>query len=379
MTATVPLPLVSAMLELERAIGRLAETVRHPVRRERLWADAARREAVAAARLDGAAVDPTDFLVATVAPDLVPPARRATGLAAHALWNGVRLAQGKVRVPAPPPHFALTAPAGPRRLGVPSGSASAAWRAVAELESAAPVDTPATENSRAPGPAMPPPWTVAWLERLWCATQEGVSGRTVHSFPPHEERQAGALIDRIEGMLRAPGLVGGIEALGYLLRPPPVARVAPWAAPLARLAAPALLARVCRTVEVWLPPSPTLLAESTAARLAAGGTDLDWRIWLAGALTEAAHAERRRADELDGMAAMWRRSTGTRRRTSRLPEALDGLFEHPAFTVRRLQHRLATTFRGAQLIVDELVEAGVLREVTQRALDRVYVAVDLMP
>ncbi|HYH38708.1 MAG TPA: hypothetical protein VD860_10850 [Azospirillum sp.] len=377
MSATVPLPLVSALLELERAVGRLAESVRDPARREQLWADAARRDAVAAARLDGAAVDPTDFLVATVAPELVPPARRATGIAAHALWSGVRLAQGKARRPSPPPAFELTAPAGPK--GAPLGAASAAWRAVAELEAADDVDAHLAAEESALAAPLPEPWTVAWLERLWCATQDGVSGRAVDRFPPHEERQAGALLDRVEGLLGEPGLVGGIEALGYLLRPAPVARVASWAVPLARLVAPALLARAARVPEVWLPAAPVLLAERTAARLAAGGADLDWRIWLAGALTEAAHAERRRADELDAMATAWRQNAGMRRRNSRLPEVLDGLFEHPAFTVRRLQRRLATTFRGAQLIVDDLVEAGVVREVTQRALDRVYVAADLMP
>ena len=68
-----------------------------------------------------------------------------------------------------------------------------------------------------------------------------------------------------------------------------------------------------------------------------------------------------------------------KRRNSRLPEVLDFLFDEPAFTVRRVQKRLGSTFRGAQLLVDELIEAGIVREATNRALDRVFVAVDLMP
>lgn len=377
MTAAVPLPLVSALLELERALGRLAEAVRDPARRTRLWADAARRDAVAGARQDGAAVDPTDVLVATVAPELVPPARRATGLAAHALWRGALLAQGRAPRTTTPPPFALTAPPGPRTS---RSAAAAAWQAVAELESPGDVDAHFAADGAPPPPSPEPPaWTVRWLEAVWAATQDGVSGRSDAHFPPHEERQAGALLDRLEGMLRAPGLVGGIEALGHLLRPAPVARVAPWAVPLARLIAPAVLARGARLPEVWIPAAPVLLAERTAARLAAGGSDLEWQVWLAGALADAADAERRRADALEALAAAWRRDSGARRRTSRLPDVLDGLFEHPAFTVRRLQQRLGMTFRGAQLIVDDLVEAGVVREVTQRALDRVYVAVALVP
>lgn len=375
MLDTVPLPLVSALLDLERAVGKLSQAMRDPRRRERLWADAARREAVAAARLDGVDIDATDFLVSTVAPELVAPARRATGIAAHALWCGVRLAQGKGRAPAPPPPFELTAPPAPKRLTLPLGAASDAWRAVEDMEAEDEVSAPSGLPQH---PPAPPPWTVAWLERLWAATEEGASGREGHAFPPHEERQAGALLDRLDGFLKDPGLVGGIEALGYLLRPAPVARVAPWAVPLARIMAPPMLARACRAPEVWLPPSPALLAERTGARLAAGGPDLDWRIWLAATLAEAALAERRRAEELDSLAEGWRDRTGNRRRNSKLPDVLDGLFEHPAFTVRRLQRRLAITFRGAQLIVDELVEAGVVREVTHRALDRVYVATDLL-
>ncbi len=378
MTATVPIHLVSALLEAERAIGRLAGSMADPSHRERLWADAARREATAAARLDGAGVDVTDFLIATVDPELVPPARRATGIAAHALWAGIRLAQGRGRVAAPPPPFELTAPGGSRHIDVPFGIASAAWRAVAELESKDNRGEAAAIGTPEPARVMPPAWTVGWLECLWRATQDGVSGREGHTFSPDEERQAGTLLDRLDEMLRQPGLVGGIEALAYLLRPAEVARVAPWAIPLARLIAPALLARVCRMPDLWLPPSPTLWTERTAARLTAGGTDLEWRVWLAGALTDAAHTERRRAGELDGIAVAWRDRTGTRRRNSKLPEVLEWLFEHPAFTVRRLQRRFGITFRGAQLIIDDLVEAGVVREVTQRALDRVYVATDLM-
>ena len=40
---------------------------------------------------------------------------------------------------------------------------------------------------------------------------------------------------------------------------------------------------------------------------------------------------------------------------------------------------MGSTFRGAQILVDELLEVGILREATNRALDRVFIAVDLMP
>ncbi|MCG5244054.1 hypothetical protein MCW82_30220, partial [Azospirillum doebereinerae] len=98
MTALSP-TLLTALLEAERALGRLAEACQPADRRRRLWADAARREACAAARLDGIAVDTTDFLIATVNPDLVPTAGRPNAQSVHALWQGALFAQGVVTAP----------------------------------------------------------------------------------------------------------------------------------------------------------------------------------------------------------------------------------------------------------------------------------------
>jgi hypothetical protein len=43
-----------------------------------------------------------------------------------------------------------------------------------------------------------------------------------------------------------------------------------------------------------------------------------------------------------------------------------------------MEHRLSLTFRGAQMIVSDLDKAGIVRDVTSRALDRVFVARDLI-
>ncbi|MCW5774847.1 MAG: Fic family protein [Phycisphaeraceae bacterium] len=68
-----------------------------------------------------------------------------------------------------------------------------------------------------------------------------------------------------------------------------------------------------------------------------------------------------------------RRLTGVR--GSALPLRLaDELFAHPAVSVARVCDALGVTRRSAQINVDKLVAAGILREVTGKRRNRVYVA-----
>ncbi|CAO3434486.1 hypothetical protein [Azospirillum doebereinerae] len=378
MTALSP-TLLTALLEAERALGRLAEACRPADRRQRLWADAARREACAAARLDGIAVDTTDVLIATVNPDLVPTAGRPDAQSVHALWRGALFAQGVLAAP--------ERRAGPSRSAT-GDAAAEAWRAVAALErgldtkdDADGPDDGLDRNHDAPAPESPQPWTLGWIEACWRVLQTGVSGRDPArlALNPEREREATALLARLDGAGQAPALLGGVELLAELLRPQPDLRTPAWLVPPARLLGTLAVTRSCRLPGVWLPLSTALWTDRTTAAIAARGDAEGWAVWLADAVAETARRERQRLATLEQAAQSWQRRIGSRRSNSRLPEVMDGLFDQPAFTVRRVQKRLGTTFRGAQLLVDELIEAGILREVTNRALDRVFVAVDLMP
>lgn len=374
--------LLTALLEAERALGRLAEACQEPERRRWLWADAARREACAAARLDGIIIDPTDFLIATVNPDLIPTVDRPAALSVHALWQGARFAQGLRD--ASSIHFQARSPVRPH-----SGNAAAdAWRAVAALEGGArqnndanpgaedDLDEPETNEA-----STAAPWTLAWIESSWRVLEADLSGRAPNRLTLSVEREAEAiaLLNRLDRAGEAPALMGSVGLLAELLRPPPDLRTPAWLRPSARLLAPLAVARNCRLPNLWLPLSAAVWADRTAAGIAARGAEEGWRLWLTDMVAETARRERQRLATLDQAAQSWRRRMGARRRNSRLPNVIAGLFDHPAFTVRHLQKRLGTTFRGAQLLVNDLVDAGVLREVTNRALDRVFVAVELLP
>ncbi len=373
--------LLTALLEAERALGRLAEACQEPERRRRLWADAARREACAAARLDGIMIDPTDFLIATVNPDLAPTVDRPAAMCAHALWQGARFAQG-VRDAAALHARARTPVRGPSR-----SAAADAWRAVAALEGHADADSAsdtlpdAKDPLESDGSAAPAPWTLGWIKASWRILEADLSGRdpTRLNLSVEREAEAMALLNRLDQAGEAPALLGGIGLLAELLRPPPDLRTPGWLRPTARLLAPLAIARNCRLPGLWLPLSTSVWSDRTAAAIAVRDSGDGWRLWLTDMIAETARRERQRLATLDQTAQSWRRRLGDRRRNSRLPMVIDGLFERPAFTVRHLQKRLGTTFRGAQLLVNDLEDAGVLREVTNRALDRVFVAVELLP
>ena len=373
--------LLTALMEGERSLGRLAEACRGPDRRRRLLADSARREACAAARLDGIAVDTTDFLIATVNPDLVPTAGRTAALSVHALWRGALFAQGRLRAPARRADAAADMVIG---AGTFQDAAADAWRAVAALEDGGEDeadDSVLLEDWDGEAGDSPPPWTIRWIEESWRVLQAGISGRDPArlTLSPEREGEAVALLGRLDMIGQASALLGGVGILAELLRPPPDLRLPAWLLPSARLLAALAVARNCRLPDLWLPLSTTLWTDRRAATIAAQGDGEGWRLWLADAVAETARRERQRLDLLDHAAQSWQQRLGNRRRNSRLPEVAESLFEQPAFTVRRIQKRLGTTFRGAQLLVDELVEAGILREVTNRALDRVFVAIDLTP
>ncbi|HEY6458736.1 MAG TPA: helix-turn-helix domain-containing protein [Polyangiaceae bacterium] len=57
---------------------------------------------------------------------------------------------------------------------------------------------------------------------------------------------------------------------------------------------------------------------------------------------------------------------------------IDELCARPAVTIPQVAKKLDVTYRAASQIVDKLVRAGILEEVTGRQRDRVYVAGDVV-
>src|SRR5690242_74806 len=105
------------LLAAERALARLDEALTDDRRRVRLCADAARREAMAQAKLDGVLVHQRDFLVATAGVDHVSLTVRSDTSYAIGLWHLARTMQDADHLFATPqPEPESAAPAAPRTL-----------------------------------------------------------------------------------------------------------------------------------------------------------------------------------------------------------------------------------------------------------------------
>jgi Fic family protein len=100
----------------------------------------------------------------------------------------------------------------------------------------------------------------------------------------------------------------------------------------------------------------------------------DWiDFFLRGVCEEASDAVER-ASRLVDLRATYRERFHLARSSALLLKLIDGLFERPALTVAGTRRILGITARAAQLNIDKLVAAGVLRESTGNARNRVWVA-----
>jgi Fic family protein len=67
------------------------------------------------------------------------------------------------------------------------------------------------------------------------------------------------------------------------------------------------------------------------------------------------------------------------RRRTRVTEAiLDGLFQNPAVTTRRVQQQYGISFNTARKAIGDLEEAGILQEITGRRSGRIWLAAGIL-
>lgn len=85
-----------------------------------------------------------------------------------------------------------------------------------------------------------------------------------------------------------------------------------------------------------------------------------------------------RSQRLQDLQQRYRQQFQASRSSVLLLQLIDQLFAAPVVTVRQVEQYLGVTFRTAQLHVNRLAEAGILREVTGRARNRVYIADEIM-
>jgi Fic family protein len=90
-----------------------------------------------------------------------------------------------------------------------------------------------------------------------------------------------------------------------------------------------------------------------------------WEEWIAfflKAIIETCKADTITIDQLNSLQAQYRAKAASAGRSAKLILIVDQLFESPYLTVPRTQEKFGVTYRAAQLILEKLVTAGILKE-----------------
>lgn len=103
-----------------------------------------------------------------------------------------------------------------------------------------------------------------------------------------------------------------------------------------------------------------------------------WLVFFLQGVTEQANDAVARAQRLQGLRERYRGQLQSSRMAARLLQLVDLLFAQPVITARQVETALAIDFPTAQRYVNQLVEAGLLHEITGKARNRVYRANELV-
>jgi Fic family protein len=103
-----------------------------------------------------------------------------------------------------------------------------------------------------------------------------------------------------------------------------------------------------------------------------------WILYFLRGVRDQADDAIERSNRLSALQQNYRARFGRTRVSARLLIFVDHLFGSPATTVTGAAKTLEITFRAAQRIIDRLVQAGILREITGARRNRLYLAEEIL-
>lgn len=104
----------------------------------------------------------------------------------------------------------------------------------------------------------------------------------------------------------------------------------------------------------------------------------EWIAFFARGVTEQARDAVKRTNRLLDLGKRYQQRVAEVARSAAALRLLDELFASPFITISGAAAALGLTFPAAQNNVNKLVEAGILREMTGRSTNRIYVADDIL-
>ncbi len=108
------------------------------------------------------------------------------------------------------------------------------------------------------------------------------------------------------------------------------------------------------------------------------GTWVEWISYFLRGVAEQSRDAVKRANRLLDLRQEYRQKLQSARSSSLLLQLVDELFSFPAITTSRAKKQLKVTPRSAQLNMDKLIEAGIIREMTGRQRNRLFVASEVL-
>lgn len=104
----------------------------------------------------------------------------------------------------------------------------------------------------------------------------------------------------------------------------------------------------------------------------------DWTPWICFFLRGVDHASRRAVEQANELAGLRQRLRAKLKKKFRARDLLEGLLENPYTNSATAAKRLAVARNTGQATIDLLVKAGILREVTGKQRDRLWVADEIL-
>lgn len=104
----------------------------------------------------------------------------------------------------------------------------------------------------------------------------------------------------------------------------------------------------------------------------------EWVTFFAQGVAEEAADAMQRIQKLDTLRAEYLRRVQTARASALLPKLVDQLFINPAITASRAAAALNVQFSSAQKTIDKLVRFGIVKELTGRKRNRIYLATEIL-
>jgi Fic family protein len=108
------------------------------------------------------------------------------------------------------------------------------------------------------------------------------------------------------------------------------------------------------------------------------GSWIPWIDFFLDGVTESAHESTRQATALLDLRQQYHRRFQSDRSSARIIRLIDELFQSPSITIRRAASILDITAQGAANNVHKLEEAGIVREITGRTRNQVFVADEIL-